>query len=30
MDVVANDKEIKVKVVDALGKELHNLTFKVE
>ena len=30
LDVVANEKEIAVKVVDALGKITHDLKFKVE
>lgn len=30
MDVVATEKEISVKVIDALGKELHNLKFEVK
>ena len=29
-DVVATEKEISVKVIDALGKELHNLKFEVK
>jgi hypothetical protein len=30
MDVVANEKEITVKVVDALGKVTRDLKFNVE